>query len=204
MDTTDGELAERVFGVHLRSDAYAKAVEVLQAADRLLRVNRAATLEEIAQEAGASRATIYRRFPTRGDLLVALSRWAVGRIVIALEDAQINVPPAEEALYRATLNVIEIKVGLEYSRTLAPADDPVVAKSQAQMRELAIRLLTQCRESGLIAPEADLDWVLTVFYALVHEAAVSGRAGGAETPDQIASRVVDTLLHGVGATTSMD
>ncbi|MDN5727444.1 MAG: TetR/AcrR family transcriptional regulator [Propionibacteriales bacterium] len=200
MDVADKELAERVFGVRVRADAYVKGVEVLHAADRLLRVNPAATLEEIGQAAGASRATIYRRFPTRGDLLIALSRWATCRIVAALEDAQIGVLPAEQALHRATRNVIEVKVGLEYARTLAPADDPVVAESQARMRELAVGLLTRCREAGLITPGADLDWVLTVFYALVHEAAVSDRTGGTETPDRIASRVIDTLLHGVGTT----
>lgn len=201
---SDWELAERVFGVRLRADAYAKAVEVLEAADRLLRVNPTATLEEIAREAGASRATIYRRFPTRADLLVALSRWAVGRIVSALEDAQIGVLPAKEALYRATLNVIEAKVGLEYTRTLTPADDPLVAKAQERMRGLAIQLLTQCRTQGLIASEADLEWVLTVFYALVHEAAVRDVGSDEMTPEKMAAQVLDTLLHGVGTTTGVD
>lgn len=204
MGADDRSLAQQVFGVRLRADAYAKAVEVLEAADRLLRVNPAATLEEIAQEAGASRATIYRRFPTRSDLLVALSRWAVGRIVTALEEARIGTVPAEDALFQATRNVIEVKVGLEFARTLAPADDPIVAELQIRMRDLATALLAECQTAGIISSDADLDWTLTVFYALVHEAAVNGTTSDEATPDQMTTRVIDTLLHGLGATTSAD
>ncbi len=187
----------QVFGTRLRADANAKAVEILQAADRLLRTDPAATLEQIAQEAGSSRATIYRRFPTRGDLLVALSRWAVGRIVAALEDAGIGQDPPQDALLQATRNVIEVKTGLEYARTLSPADDPVVAAYQDRMHHLSFQLLTECQDAGLIATDADLGWVQTVFYALVHEASINGSTGANETtPDQMAARVIDTLLHG--------
>ncbi|MFT3861137.1 TetR/AcrR family transcriptional regulator [Micropruina sp.] len=177
---------------------------MLEAADRLLRANPAATLEEIAQESGASRATIYRRFPTRNDLLIALSRWAVGRIVTALEGAQIGAAPAEDALFRATRNVIEVKVGLEFARTLAPADDPIVSELQTRMRDLATALLTECQTTGIINSDADLDWALTVFYALVHEAAMNGTTSDETTADQMATRVVDTLLHGLGTPTSAD
>lgn len=205
MGTPDQEFAEQVFGTRLRADAYAKAVEVLSAADRLLRMDPAATLEEIAQAAGAGRTTVYRRFPTRADLLIALSRWALGRIVAALEAAQIAVLPAEDALFQATRNVIEVKIGLEYARTLAPADDPVVAGWQARARDLATQLITDCREAGLVDAHIDLDWTLTVFYALVHEASVSGTAGeeGVDV-DETARRVVQTLLHGVGPTARTD
>ncbi|SJM68909.1 TetR/AcrR family transcriptional regulator [Gulosibacter sp. 10] len=199
MDAVDREFAERVFGTRLRADAAAKAFEILRAADRLLRADPAATLEEIASAAGAARTTVYRRFPTRNDLLVALSRWAVGRIASALEDAQIGAVAPEEALHRATRNAIEAKTGLAYARTLPPADDPLVAESQARIRELAGRLVAECADAGVIDADADPEWVLAVFYALVHEASVGPTADDADA-DALSRRVVDTLLRGVGPT----
>lgn len=180
----------------LRADARAKALATLEAADRLLRVNPSATMEQIARAAGASRATVHRHFATREALLVALSRWALGRIVAALEDARVHEGPAEEALFRATRNVIAAKVGLEYTRTLPPADDPLVAAAQERLRALAADVLTRCRDEGLIASGVDPQWALTTFYALVHEAAVQD--SGATAPEERAARVVTTLLHGVG------
>lgn len=189
------EQTEQIFGTRLRADAYAKAVNVLEAADRLLRVNPTATLDDIAREAGASRATVYRRFPTRHDLIVAMSRWAIAQIVSALEDAKVESVPPHVALYQATRNVIGVKVSLQYARTLAPADDLVVADLQSRMRSLATALLTRCRETGLIDADIAPEWVLTVFYALVHEASVADTTVSA---DERASQVLDTLLRGVG------
>lgn len=181
-----------------------EALNVLAAADRLLRVDPTASLEDIAHEAGASRATVHRRFPTRGDLLVALSRWAVGRIVAALESAQIGTAPPYVALYQAVRNVIDVKVGLEYARTLPPADDPVVSGLQHRMRERAATLLADCQTDGLIASDTDQDWALTAFYALVHEASAgsTNEADDPEYADRAASQVIETLLHGLSPHTT--
>lgn len=189
------EQTEQIFGTRLRADAYAKAVNVLEAADRLLRVNPTATLDDIAREAGASRATVYRRFPTRHDLIVAMSRWAIAQIVRALEEAKIDSVPPYVALYQATRNVIGVKVSLQYARTLAPADDAVVVDLQSRMRRLATALLNRCQDTGLVDADIDPEWVLAVFYALVHEASIAETSAPA---DERASQVVDTLLRGVG------
>lgn len=191
-------LQQEVFGQPLRADAAAKATRVLVAADRLLRVNPNATLEEIGVAANVSRTTIYRRFPTRQDLLVALSRWAVGRIVEALEGAQIGVAPAYVALYQATRNVIDVKVSLDFARDLALPDDQIVQSYRARMRGLADRLLTQCRDEGIIRLDVDLAWVRVMFYALVHEATAFDVAHRRLSGEPLTRLVVDCLLQGVG------
>lgn len=195
--TASPDLPTLIFGRPLRPDALAKATDILAAADRLLRTDPSATMDEIARAAGASHATIHRRFPTRTDLMVALSRWAVSRIVAALESAGIASAPAYVSLYQATRNVIEVKVSLEYARGLPPADDPTVTQLQARMQTLADDLITRCVDAGLIAADADPDWVRTVFYALVHEA-TSPEVPPELSVDAAATRVVETLLHGVG------
>ncbi|WP_425831073.1 hypothetical protein [Streptomyces fractus] len=52
-----------------------------------------------------------------------------------------------------------------------------------------------------IRPDADLDWARTVYYALIHEAAIQSPETDAAV-DALATRVVDTLLHGVGTPAS--
>lgn len=192
-------LQERVFGRRLRANSLAKATQVLTAADSLLRANPYATLEEIGVAAGVSRTTLYRRFPTRQDLSTALSRWAVGRIVEALEAAQIDVAPAYVALYQAVRNVIEVKVSLEYARTLALPDDHVVREYRDDMQRMATQLLMQCQDEGIVRTNIDLDWARVMFYALVHEAiAFETATGFAPDQEKLTRLVVDSLLNGVG------
>lgn len=198
--SSNREGMDHVLGAPLRPDAQAKVTEVLIAADRLLRTDPTATLEQIAQAAGVSRATIYRRFPTRQDLLTALSRWAVGRVVAALQDAQIGTVPPYVALYQATRNVIDVKVSLKYTRTLAPADDEIVAGLQEQMRDLATALLKQCQDARIISPDADLSWARAAYHALIQEVTSPYELPENErSTEQLATQVVNTFLHGLGS-----
>ena len=111
-----------------------------------------------------------------------------------------DAAPAYVALYQATRNVIDVKVSLEYARSLAPPDDKVVRAYQGEMRRMADELLLQCRNEGIIRQDVDLDWARIMFYALVHEATgtKSSSSTGQES-DRLTRLVVDSLLHGVGS-----
>lgn len=54
---------------------------------------------------------------------------------------------------------------------------------------------------GLLDPAADLEWTRRVYYALIGEALHGPGADqdpDAQNPDALATRIVDTLLHGAG------
>ncbi|WP_405524436.1 hypothetical protein [Streptomyces canus] len=56
------------------------------------------------------------------------------------------------------------------------------------------------QEAGLLSAGTDVEWARRFCYALIHEAAEEGReVVDIGAVDQMAARVVDTLLHGVGA-----
>ncbi|MDG4860005.1 TetR/AcrR family transcriptional regulator, partial [Streptomyces sp. T-3] len=59
-----------------------------------------------------------------------------------------------------------------------------------------LELLARAREAGLLAEDADLDWVRRVYYALIGEAL--HETPDAQDSDALATRVLDTLLHGAG------
>jgi serine phosphatase RsbU (regulator of sigma subunit) len=102
MDTpTDStpELARR----RRRADAARNADRIMRAASELLRAEPDASIEEVAEAAGVSRATVYRHFKNRDDL-VELVRRQSG----ALADANVHDalrPPGELAGDRTPLDV---------------------------------------------------------------------------------------------------
>lgn len=62
------------------------------------------------------------------------------------------------------------------------------------------RLLRRAREAGVLSAGSDLKWVRRVYYALIHEACQERPdSDGDGDVEELAARVVDTLLHGVGA-----
>src|SRR3954453_8329205 len=59
--------------VHQRADASRNAARLLAAARALIaEVGNDVALNDVARRAGVGNATLYRHFPTRGDLLVAV------------------------------------------------------------------------------------------------------------------------------------
>jgi hypothetical protein len=108
-----------------------------------------------------------------------------------------RTPPAV-ALYQVTANVLRVKIGWAFAMGALPTDDPEVARVHADVLAGCERLFIRLRDTGLLPPGTDLDWARRVYYALIHEAATQSPDTDAAM-DALATRVVDTLLHGVGA-----
>ncbi len=72
----------------LRADAERNRLTILAAAtEALSEVGLDVSVEEIARRAGVGSATIYRRFPTRADLLVAALQERVRSYADLIDDA---------------------------------------------------------------------------------------------------------------------
>src|SRR5580658_894818 len=68
----------------LRADARRNRERILEVAQReFTRVGADASLEDIAKKAGVGPGTLYRHFPTREDLLVAVYRSEVEKLAAA-------------------------------------------------------------------------------------------------------------------------
>ncbi|MFT4171855.1 MAG: TetR/AcrR family transcriptional regulator [Rhodocyclaceae bacterium] len=65
-----------------------------------------ANLQQLAQAAGTSKATLYRISPTRDGIIDLMMERAVRHIQDALDEARLHEPPFAEALQRLTDNVM--------------------------------------------------------------------------------------------------
>lgn len=181
----------------LRADAERTVRTILEAAERVLAANPAATMEQVAEAAGVARTTVHRRFATREALLDELTGWAARQFAEAVDSARPDATPPLVALYQVTANVLRVKTSWSFAmnRTFEEAH-PEAARIHADIRVRCVQLLRRARDAGVLRPDADLDWTRRVYYALIHEAAAEIDGGDA---DALATKVVDTLLRGFGS-----
>ena len=110
----------------LRSDAQRTAAAILQAAERVLRHDPTASLEQIAAAAGVTRTTVHRRFASRQVLIAALQASAIEHFYDAFEAASPETAPPPVALHRLTVNVMRTKSNWGYALGILSEDDPAV------------------------------------------------------------------------------
>jgi AcrR family transcriptional regulator len=181
----------------LRADAERTVCAILAAAEKVLSANPAATMEQIAEAAGVARTTVHRRFASRDALIAALAAWATQRLHEAVEAARPDTAPPAVALYQVTANVLRVKLCWGFAMGALPTDAPEVARVHAEVLARCERLFERASDAGLLRPEVDPDWARRVYYALIHEAATQAPDTDAAV-DALATRVVDTLLRGIG------
>ena len=152
---------------------------VAAAAARHLALAPAASMQELAQAAGISRATLFRRFPNRAALIAELCQAAALAYVQAVDEAAPEEGTPTQALARVveTLGRLASVVGL---LGLQPLDEHVEASLLAQTTQTEERLrhlVRRGQESGHFRVEVDPEWFLTMLMWLMVGAADSVRLG---------------------------
>ena len=180
-----------------RADAQRNRERILEVAKReFTRLGANASLEEIAKRAGVGPGTLYRHFPTREELLVAVYRSEMEKLAAAERTFADTMPPAE-ALRAWLLLFVD---AVETKQIIAPVlnalvGDPkkVFEASYAQMHEALRALVKRAIQSGDIRNDLD---PIDLLRAIVGVANVSA------SPDwqQSARRLVDILIAGARPT----
>ena len=183
----------------LRADAERTVRTILEAAERVLTRDPAATMEEIAAAAGVARTTVHRRFSTREALIASLAGWASRQLEAAVDEARPDSAPPLVALYQATANVLRVKSSWGFSMGTALATGGDVEEIHCRILDTCDRLFRRLRDSGALRADVDPVWARRVYYALIHEACQDVGTESGPYADTLATQLINTLLRGVGS-----
>ena len=158
-----------------RVDAQRNDERIVAAALQTLAADPNAGMEQLATAAGVGRATLYRRFPTRDELLGRLRDEARRDARVAQQAARVDEGTATEALerlFRELLPVADRYAYLARPEPLGRSPDPVLAKPW-------LKVIKRGQASGEFASGLSAEWWLAAVRAHFQQAAdavASGRA----------------------------
>lgn len=177
----------------LRADARRNYEALINAANAMFSARGPdAPLDEIARRAGVGNATLYRHFPDRRDLLVAVCIEDVEALCV-LGDRLQRQPKAGEALtrwLRAYIKHVSDKHGLAAAfATGRREDSEFVAACHAAIHTIGSSLLERAQQAGEIRPDVSADELLT----LVNAIAIAAETQSAKE----SNRLLGLIFHGI-------
>jgi AcrR family transcriptional regulator len=164
---------------------------ILDTAAAVLAERGEASMAEIADAAGVSRATLYRYFPTRDALLNALAEAASAELRGRIADAELETIPVPEAIARLTRGFV--LAGSKYVALAHLGHKPPNAEQiQQDLAEPVYRLLRRGVEDGTFRSDLRPELLVQIFSGLLETAIrVSGQAGAEKASAAIISVFLD-------------
>jgi AcrR family transcriptional regulator len=179
---------------------------ILAGATRRLNQNPAASMADLAQAIGISRATLHRHFATRDELLHrlglrAIGDWEQGYREVGVAEATASGDP--EVLAGTLRRLVERYVATIDEYGFALTDDVVAGNDDVRewierLEEQGVEFIAAAQRAGVLDPDLPARWISDALYGLLIGARDSLRAGNVARRD-LADLVVRTLLRGVGA-----
>lgn len=181
-------------GRPIRADARANEDKLLAAAAlAFARDGAAATLKQIAKDAGVGIATLYRRFPTREQLVDATYRYETARLCAQASDL-LSELPADRALrtwMSQVLDYLAAKHGMaDTLKTLLQNDEQLSSQTREQMTGAIEEFRRAGIAQGVIRDDVPSPDILMAL------AGVTLVAGAVHQRVQ-AERLLDLLMDGV-------
>lgn len=177
----------------MRADARRNYDALLAAADELFTANGPGiALDDVARRAGVGNATLYRHFPDRRDLLVAVCVNEV-KALCALGEQLVAEPDTGQAFtrwLRAYITHVSARHGLAAAFASGRRDDSeFVAACQAEVEAIGTSLLRRAQDGGAVRIDIALRDIITLVNAI---------AMVTETTDQReADRMLTIVVAGI-------
>ena len=170
---------------------------LLDAAVAILAANPGASLQEIADAAGISRATLHRRFAGREELLLAISEWAIGQlegINEAVELSGLRGRAAIEALLERAIQLAP-KIGFLISEHSLESNVHFMNRVDTAQQHWH-RMIEDGQRLGEIRIDLPARWIADAIEGLM-VAVFHGVRRGFTAPNDALRLVRITLLDGV-------
>lgn len=177
--------------VAMRADALLNRERILAVAYPAFADDPVVSLNSIAKLAGVGAGTLYRHFPTREDLILAVYRQEVQSLVEAVPGILAAYPPLEalRVWFLRLADLVRVKHGLGEALQTAAAQD-VVNETYAPVTAAIGVLLRACETTGDVRPGLEPADVLLLMGFL-------WRVGPGDGGEDQARRVLDLAIGGL-------
>lgn len=176
-----------------RADARRNLEAIIDAAMRLLPEQPAASMGQIAAEAGVHRATVHRHFAARDDLVAAVRQRAMEDSLEAVERALENPPPgAADRIEALTAAMLASGDRYRLYRFTTWRDERTVARSQ-EIAATIVPLLAAAQREGDVRTDLTPERLMVAYGGLV-VAALPEIAAGSMTVDSAAAFIRAMLV----------
>jgi AcrR family transcriptional regulator len=188
--------------VELRVDAARNRAAIVEAAREVFAEQGLdAPLDEIARRAGTGNATLYRRFPTREDLVSAVFAARMAEHLAAVEAGLTDPDPWNGfASYMRTVAVMQSRDrGIADLVTTDVSSAPEIEQLRSDAFDGLVRLVERARSAGVLRADFTTQDVVVVLMA---NAGLVERAHGVTA--QASARLVHVLLDGFRSAAATD
>jgi AcrR family transcriptional regulator len=180
-----------------RADAQRSVDRILDATLETLATDPEASMAEIARLAGVVRATVYVHFPTRENLIEAVTRRAIADVTEAIQAAEPARGEPAEALRRVVTaawralgrfhTLVEVNARLPHA-DLHAMHQPVLA--------ILVPLIERGQRDGSFRADVPVAWHLSMLLALIH--AASGELSAGRMPEAaVEAALLETALGAI-------
>ncbi|WP_165960853.1 TetR/AcrR family transcriptional regulator [Actinocrispum wychmicini] len=176
----------------LRTDAARNAESLVLAAWRAFGESGSdIPLEEVAKRAGVGVATLYRRFPSKEDLLLAVLEWRYAEEI----EPVLRLASADEDPWRAMVTALEaaFELAVKAHRVIRAARDPgaLVHGLKTRYTNGIVALVRRAQDAGVVRDDltdADIEVAVFMLFSTVRLVSV---------PSTVWRRGVGVLLDGL-------
>ncbi|HEY2603198.1 MAG TPA: helix-turn-helix domain-containing protein [Thermoleophilaceae bacterium] len=174
-----------------RADAARNIDRILESAIHVFALDPAAGMNEVAEHANVGRATLYRHFPCRDDLLAAIKAQARQEAVAAVESCPIDEGSSLESIEQIVNAVMEL--GDRYRFITRWHVDPEEDQEPRERIAAALRAAVERgQRRGEITRSIPADWAVIVIRSLMLAAIEELTAG--DMTDRDAERLVKRIV----------
>jgi AcrR family transcriptional regulator len=178
-----------------RAQAARNDERILGAAREAFIANPLAPIAEVAKRAGVGISALYRRYPSKEDLLRELCADGLRRYISAAEAAAADDAEPWDAFVSFMQRVVAADAASltqKLAGTFEPSED--LYRAAAYAGELNSKLFDRAQRAGAIRPDADVSDLGVIFEQLA-----SIRIGDRERTDQLRRRYLTLALDGLRA-----